>query len=170
MRWAARRVPQGLELHGRAHAEDLDLHVGVARAKGAHRLGQETEPAQARDGDAEPSELALAHAAALGRGPVGGGEDFARAPDEGLACGGELDAPLGAVEELRPDLLLEVLDGPGHGRLDDVQAARGAAVVELFRERDERLEVAQVHGQDVILPGLACNEITEPPSDRGGSS
>jgi hypothetical protein len=54
-------------------------------------------------------------------------------------------APCGADEQLRAQLTLERADGRGETRLHDVEARSRTREVLLLRNRDEVLELAEVH-------------------------
>ena len=107
-----------------------------------HRVGR-----RAGEADGEAAVLAARGAArVLDRG-VDGGEDLARALEQHLAGGRELDAARGAVEQRLSELGLEAADLLRERRLGDVQAFGGAAEVPLLGDGDEVAQVPELHGQ-----------------------
>ena len=73
-------------------------------------------------------------------------QDPARLDEQGRAGLGEGDAAVGAVEQPHAELGLELADLLADRRLRHVQALRGAAEMQLLRDRDEVPQVSQLHG------------------------
>src|SRR5690606_12133676 len=63
---------------------------------------------------------------------------------------GHRDFGAAALEELDPELFLELLDGHRQRRLADETGLRGAAEVALARDRYDVLELCQRHGRSMI--------------------
>ena len=78
-------------------------------------------------------------------GALGRGQNPARFPKEPVSRRCELDVPLDAAQQIDFELGFEIPNLLAQGRLGGVQAVRGAAEVEIFRDRDEVAKVPQLH-------------------------
>jgi len=78
-------------------------------------------------------------------GALGLREHLADLVGERLARGRDLDAPLRAMEEREPQLLLELANLLAERRLRDAEPAGGASEVQLLRHGEEVAQVAELH-------------------------
>src|SRR5688500_18705161 len=99
----------------RERAEDVDEDLRIRRPGGADR---------------QLSDLTLIHTQRQVRRVRGVREDDPRLLDEQLAGIGQLDMPLGAVEQRDAELRLQLADLLAERRLAQMQALRGVAEVQ----------------------------------------
>jgi len=84
--------------------------------------------------------------AGRGGGPLGGGEDLARVPEESGALGGERHVAGIPVEQGDTEFPLQAADLLTNSGLDDVQKLGGAAEVPRFRDGEEVMHLPEFHG------------------------
>src|SRR5690606_23846825 len=87
---------------------------------------------------------------------------------------GHRDFGAAALEELDPELFLELLDGHRQRRLADETGLRGAAEVALARDRYDVLELCQRHGRSMIArrrnPVAGCRDALRPGAPASSGS
>ena len=107
--------------------------IGSADGIDAHRQ----PPAERTDGAAHRLDFLLQ------RGPVV--EDGVRPLEDALAFGRQPVESLAALDDRHAQLLFELTNASGERRLRDVTGLRRAREVLFARQRDEVLELADVH-------------------------
>ena len=109
--------------------EDLPrphLQVGVLGRERIDQRRQRLIEGGERVREPQRSHLTSRRGPGLSPDAVGGVEGAPRFLDERLAGSGQLDAPVGPLEEPHPERLLDDLDLLRHRLLGDVQVERGA--------------------------------------------
>ncbi|MCP1615359.1 hypothetical protein J2848_007072 [Azospirillum lipoferum] len=83
-------------------------------------------------------------------------QDFPGFTQEGLPGSCQGDAPFVAVDQLNLQFLLQLPQLLAEGWLRDVAPRRGAVEMQLFAERDEKLEPATIHAAEIRSLGRRC--------------
>ncbi len=132
--------------HRGAEAED-QLDVGVPGAVGGDDRAGDAAGQRPREAHAQPSALAGARGARDLSGAVGAGQQLARLAEQRASRRRQHGAATVALEQLDAELGLERPDLLADARLGEVQPVGGAAEVKLLRDRDERAQLPELHGQ-----------------------
>ncbi len=131
----------GVEVAGLEHDRRVEL------AQGAHGAGEERRVPVLEITQANAAAGEVGERAGLGLGLGDGGEDAAGVIDEGGADRGEGDAGV-AIEQANVEVGLELGELLAQRGLGDGEAQGGAAEVQLLGEREDRAEVAELHGPE----------------------
>ena len=94
-------------------------------------------------------------------GGAGGEHGAPRLGEEGLADLGERHPPAGAREQRGAELALEAADLLAHRLLPHVQALRGAPEVPFLGDREDVLELPQLHAR-LPIDRLSLSERSDP--------
>lgn len=142
-------VPEGDAVHGH-------LEIGVAVEEPPDdRVGEFTRAERTcPDPQHRPPRCVLAHRVAR---QVGGRHDETRVLDEFHACVRQLDAAGAPVEERHAHLVLELPQGPRHGRLSDVERVGGPAEPAFVDDREEEPQVTEIHDDSRSGVQRECN-------------
>jgi hypothetical protein len=132
-------------LNGRALAQ-LQLDVGPRGPEALHDVGDDREQRRADEADAKAADLAFADPPSRGDRAVELGQDRAGVAQERRAGRGELNAPARPLQQEHAQLVLEPAQLLAQRGLGQMQPRGRAAEVQLLRDRDEVLQLAQLHG------------------------
>ena len=113
--------------------------------KTAQNLRQTTIQHGSGKPNAQLARLTFGHIPSLSGGGPRLFNQGPRCRHKGQTRSGQLHAPAVAVEQLRPDRSLELLNVQAQGRLGNGQPLRRAAKMKLFREHQEISEVSEFH-------------------------
>ena len=147
-------VVQHVDLVVPVDAVQVDVGLRAGGSEAAQRVGERVADEEADGQRRSPAGGALQAPA----GGVGRGEQRPRLLEQLLAGRSQRDAPGRAGEQVRAELLLELADLPAEHRLRDVEALRRAPEVQLFGDRDEVAQLAQV--QRWAGPGIHARRVS----------
>ncbi|MCY1363114.1 hypothetical protein D9M69_498610 [compost metagenome] len=143
---------------GDVRQADLDLRLFLATL--GEQGGQACLRDAVRQGHADASAIPSRRALDAGLGLVDDRQHAAGFLQQHLARPGQARTARRALEQLDAQAILQFLDGPGEGRLFDVQARGRARKVQLFCNGDETAKVAQFHSPSSFW--LSCRVRLEP--------
>jgi hypothetical protein len=140
-RWARRSLDESQRGSGR----EVNLDAGGGHGEVAQRARHASRKRIGQAADAQARGGLGAGAARRLLCDLGVAQHAPRLLEEGAAGTREGDAALAAIEELDPELLLELADLLAHRRLGDVQTLRCLAKVQLLRDGDEVPQMPELH-------------------------
>lgn len=126
--------------------DQLDADFGEAAAKDGEPAGEEEAAADKRQAEAQDVLAQAAHFLELGAEVVALGEDGFGFLEHEFAGGGEPILAADAVQQLKVQLVFELLNGLADGGLGDVEAAGGAGETAFADHGDECFQGAELHG------------------------
>ena len=141
-----RALEEPLDLGRREHLPaQVQPHPRQLGAQRLREVRQERIGHRAREADRQATELARRRRPGVLLRGARRGEDRVRAVEQHLPRGQQLDAARRAPQQGRPDVGLQAADELRERRLGHVQPGRGAAEVQLLPDRDERVQLPDLH-------------------------
>ena len=135
------------------------MHIGKTFGISRQKRGQDAFDRVRRGGNLQhPPVSTLEHLHPLAE-RIDMGQYTASVSEELLAFGGQDEAAPDAVEQPKPQLLLEVHDLPRKSRLRDAQPQRRFRNRAQFRHGDERSQAPQVHNLEIYAPSALDTRI-----------
>jgi hypothetical protein len=128
---------EGFDLSRRIELTQIEDDLWVAREKRREDLPKHPALGGGTEPDRQASDLAATRSARDRHRMVGIVEDMTGLFEEGAARLRESDEMARAMEEIDPELALQVLDLMGKGGLGDMELFRRATEVQLVGDRDE---------------------------------
>jgi len=141
---------QRLQLGRGHHFLEHQLHLGQLGIGRADHLLEEFVRTARGEPDCHHTHLATRGPLRGQGGVLGQLEDLAGIHQEHPARRGELDRPVGPVEQLDPELLLEQVDPPAQRRLGDVQPLRGPAEVPFLGDGYKAFQLLHREHEDLL--------------------